>query len=83
VRVGEEARALLVVVAIAALAARGDVGGPAAVVGIALALWLAFPVVLLTGSVVHENVAWQVAAVHAGDWLLKLLLITGIVTLWR
>ena len=49
--------------------------GPAARARLALALWAAFPGVLLTGSVVHEKVPWQQAAIHAGDWLVKLQLI--------
>jgi len=47
-----------------------------------LALWLAFPVILLLGSVVHENVPWQLAALHAGDWLVKLLVVSLIVGSW-
>ena len=46
-------------------------------------LWLAFPLLLLAGSVVHENVPWQLAAIHAGDWLAKLAIVTVIVTVWR
>jgi hypothetical protein len=42
---------------------------------LALVLWVAFPVVLLTGSIIWERVPWQTAAIHAGDWLLKLLLV--------
>lgn len=49
---------------------------------LALALWVAFPAVLLAGSVFHERVPVPLAAIHAGDWLIKLLLITGIVGLW-
>ena len=48
-----------------------------------LLLWIAFPVVLLTGSVIWENVPVKVAAIHAGDWLVKLLVISIIVTVWR
>ncbi len=48
-----------------------------------LALWLAFPVILLLGSVVHEKVPWQLAALHAGDWLVKLLIVSLIVGIWR
>ncbi len=48
-----------------------------------LALWLAFPVVLLVGSVIHEKVPAKLAAIHAGDWLIKLLLITSIITVWN
>jgi Protein of unknown function (DUF1761) len=46
-------------------------------------LWIAFPVVLLVGSVLWDNVSWKVAAIHAGDWLVKLLVIPIIVTVWR
>ena len=35
--------------------------------------------VLLAGSVAHEKVPWRLAAIHAGDWLVKLVLITGVV----
>ena len=45
-------------------------------------LWVAFPVVLLTGSVIWENVPVKVATIHAGDWLIKLLVIPIIVSLW-
>ncbi len=50
-----------------------DALGPA--VGVALVLWIGFPVLLLSGSVFHERVPPLLAAIHAGDWLLKLALI--------
>jgi len=49
---------------------------------LALALWTAFPLVLLAGSVFHERVPARLAAIHAGDWLLKLILITTMLTIW-
>ena len=56
-------------------------------IGIALhtgtMLWIAFPVILLIGSAMWENVPWKVAAIHAGDWLVKLLVIPIVATLWR
>lgn len=48
---------------------------------LALILWVGFPVVLLTGSVIWEKVHPATAAMHAGDWLIKLLLIAIIVGL--
>jgi len=48
-----------------------------------VAFWLAFPVVILAGSVVHEKVPVKLAYIHAGDWLIKLLFITTIITLWN
>ena len=32
--------------------------------------------------VFHEKVPWQLAAIHAGDWLLKLLTVAAIVAAW-
>lgn len=46
-------------------------------------VWLGFPVIILTGSVLWENIPWKVAAIHAGDWLVKMLVIPIIVTVWR
>jgi hypothetical protein len=37
---------------------------------------------ILLGSVVHENVPLSLAAIHAGDWLVKLLLMTLILGVW-
>jgi len=79
----ELVKALIVATVVAALVALigiTDVGG-SLVLGIAL--WIAFPVVLLLGSVVHEHVPVRLAAIHAGDWLVKLVVIAGIVSLWR
>jgi Protein of unknown function (DUF1761) len=45
-------------------------------------VWV-FPAMILLGSVVHENVPWMLAAIHAGDWLVKLLLMTVILGMWR
>ena len=46
-------------------------------------LWIGFPVLLLSGSVVWQNVPWTLAAIHAGDWLVKILLIAVILGAWR
>lgn len=48
-----------------------------------LSVWIGFPVVLLTGSVIWDNVPWKVAAIHGGDWLVKLLVLSIILTAWR
>jgi hypothetical protein len=44
-----------------------------------LVLWVGFPLVLWTGAVIHEATPVRLAALHAGDWLLKLLLIGVVV----
>ncbi|MBG0567831.1 DUF1761 family protein [Actinoplanes aureus] len=56
----------------------GAWSGPAAGALLGLALWV-LPVVLLTGSVVWENVPVRTAALHVTDWLIKLLAIGAIV----
>ncbi len=48
-----------------------------------LVVWIGFPLILLTGSIMWENVPWKLAAIHAGDWLVKALLIVLIVGVWR
>ncbi len=48
-----------------------------------LLAWIGFPVILLTGSVMWENVPWKLAAIHSGDWLVKLLLMSVILSVWR
>jgi len=48
-----------------------------------LALWIGFPFVLWTGAMLHENTPLELAAIHAGDWLVKLLLIGVIVSIWQ
>ena len=46
-------------------------------------LWIGFPVILLTGSMLWQAVPWQLAAIHAGDWLIKLVLIPITAAVWR
>jgi len=48
---------------------------------LALIMWVGFPLVLVTGSVIWEKVHPATAAMHAGDWLIKLLLIAVILGL--
>jgi hypothetical protein len=45
-------------------------------------VWV-FPAMILVGSVVHEDVPLILAAIHAGDWLVKLLLMALILGSWR
>ena len=79
----EIARSLVVGAVVAGLVALIGVTDVAGALQLGLALWIGFPVVLLTGSVIWEKVPPMLAAIHAGDWLLKLLVIAMIVTLWR
>lgn len=46
-------------------------------------LWIGFPVLLLSGSVMWQNVPWILGVIHAGDWFVKLLLMTTLLGLMR
>ena len=71
----ELARTAVVAGVFAWLASRADLQVMPGALALAAILWAGFPLVLLTGSVLWEGVAPVTAAVHSGDWLLKLLLI--------
>lgn len=79
----ELAKHFVLAITVATIAAAIDLTVWPDVVLLALVLWVGFPAVLLAGSVVHEKVSWRLAAIHAGDWLIKLLIIAVIVGSWR
>ncbi|MET8997951.1 DUF1761 domain-containing protein [Amycolatopsis sp. NPDC004169] len=83
-RMGAEfARTLVLVTAFALLTAAVGVDGIAGALGLALAVWAGFPAVILAGSVLHERVPVRLAALHAGDWLVKLTLVAAVLSVWR
>ncbi len=61
---------------------KGDVTWMGAV-GIGCLLWLGLSAVQWVSSMVWENVPVTMAAIHAGDWLMKLVVISAIVGVWR
>ncbi|MGH2602308.1 MAG: DUF1761 domain-containing protein [Dehalococcoidia bacterium] len=76
-------RHLIVAAVVAALAVAAGLTTWTSGLLLGLGLWVGFPVVLLAGSVFHEKVPWRLAALHAGDWLLKLLIVGTVVAAWR
>jgi hypothetical protein len=46
-------------------------------------LWIGFPFMILLGSVMWDKRPWKLAAIHAGDWLVKVLLMAVILGMWR
>jgi hypothetical protein len=79
----ELGRGLVLAAVLAGLCARLGIVTWTGAVLFGLAVWIGFPVLLLAGSVFHENVPWRLAALHAGDWLVKLLVIAVIVGVWH
>ena len=50
---------------------------------LAFGLWVAFYVVQLAGAVIFDGMPLALGAIHAGDWLGKMLLMALILSVWR
>jgi hypothetical protein len=79
----ELGKALVVAAVVAGLVSLLGITEIGGAVALAIALWIAFPAVLLIGSVTQENVPLRLAAIHAGDWLAKLLIIAIVTSVWH
>jgi len=76
-------RWLILAAVVAGLAVRGEIDQWSGGLMLGAALWIGFPLVLWIGAVIHENTPWKLAAIHAGDWLVKLLVVAVIVSVWQ
>jgi hypothetical protein len=48
-----------------------------------LLLWLAFHAVGMAGAIIWDNMPWQLGLVHAGDWLMKMIFMAVVLSLWH
>lgn len=78
----ELTRGLVVSLSVSVLVAWTEISDPLPLLGLAGLLFVAFPGVLLAGSIWHEKVPPALATIHGVDWLVKLLLVTLIIGLW-
>jgi len=78
VLLGEFLRSLVIAYALARLAALVRIDDWKGALGLGAGLWV-FPAVILVGSVIHERYPPMLAGVHAGDWLIKLLVMALII----
>ncbi|HZK51665.1 MAG TPA: DUF1761 domain-containing protein [Actinomycetota bacterium] len=78
----EVVRSLAVASVLAGLAAELDIVDWTGAVVLGFTMWIGFPIVLWTGAVMWEKVPWKLATIHAGDWLMKLLLIAVVASVW-
>lgn len=76
-------RCLVIAVVVAGLAEIADVDEWTGGLLLGLVLWIGFPFVLWVGAVIHENTPVKLAAIHAGDWLVKLIVVAVIVSGWQ
>ena len=52
-------------------------------VGLIFLLWLAFQAVGMAGAIIWDNMPLKLGTVHAGDWLMKMLFMAVVLTLWH
>lgn len=83
VALAELVRSFVVATVLAGLIVRLGIEDWGSAVALGLVAWVGFPLVILSGSVLHEKVPWKLAAIHVGDWLVKLVLISTVVGLWQ
>ena len=79
--VAELVRVLVLVAVVAVLMDLSGVSGWGEGAIFGFVLWVGFPLVLWVGAILHERTPWRMAALHGGDWLLKLVVIAVILGL--
>ncbi len=80
---GEFVRNLVIAFVLAYFVVRLGVGDWKGAVQLGLWVGVGFQAMLLLGAVLHENMPWQLYAIHAGDALVKTLLMAVILGVWR
>ena len=79
----EVGRTITIVYVLALLVGRLGIDDWKGAMRLAVMLWIAFSFVMWVGAIIWENVPVKLAAIHAGDWLIKTTLIAVIVAVWR
>jgi hypothetical protein len=80
---GEFVRYLVVGFVLAYFVVRLGIADWMGALQLALFIWVGFQATLLLGAVIHEKMPWKLYAIHAGDALVKTLLMTIILGVWR
>jgi len=82
-KAAEFVRGFVVAFVVAYLVAQFGVVGWTGALRFALLVWVGFPFMILTGAVLWDNRPWKFAAIHSGDWLMKLILMALILGMWH
>jgi hypothetical protein len=80
---GEFVRYLVIAFALAYFVVRLGVGDWLGAAQLGLWVGVGFQAMLLVGAVIHENMPWKLYAIHAGDALVKTLLMAVILGVRR
>jgi hypothetical protein len=81
--VGEFARNLVVAYVLARFVALLGVNTLTGALQLGLWVWVGFQAMLLIGAVLHEKLPWKLYAIHVSDALVKTLLMSAILGVWR
>jgi hypothetical protein len=81
--IGELIRSSVVVLALAGFVALPEVETWRDALRLGIRMWFGFAATILLGAVIHDGMSWTLYAIHAGDWLVKTLLIVTILGMWR
>jgi len=76
-------REIITAILLAHLIVRLEVNNWRRALGLGLALWFAFYFVQLAGAVLWDNRPWQLGLVHGGDWLMKMLFMSVMLSFWH
>lgn len=74
---------LVIALVIAVLFRLTGITGLLPSVGLGLLIWAGFCATQWINSILGENVPVALAAIHAADWLLHLVIMSAIIGLWR
>ncbi|MGH3999881.1 MAG: DUF1761 family protein, partial [Pseudonocardiaceae bacterium] len=75
--------ALVISVVVAVLLEMTDISALAPAVGLGGLLWVGLVLTQWIGSIMGEGVPLRLAAIHAGDWLGHLLVISLVLGAWQ
>lgn len=76
-------REAIVIYVLAMLISRLEIVEVKAALSLGFWVWIGFPVQMLVGASLWDHKPWLLDAIHAGDWLIKLLLEAFILAKWR
>ena len=79
----EVVRSTVLVTVIAAIVVQTDTDSWTGGLWLGLGLFVGFPLVLWAGAILHEKQDWRLAAIHGGDWLLKVPLAAVVLSVWQ
>jgi hypothetical protein len=82
-KAAEFVRGLITTFVVACLVAKFGVVEWQGALRLAVLVWFGFPFMILAGSILWDNRPWKFAAIHSGDWLMKLVLMAVILGVWR